>query len=287
LQVATLKELDPIAMAALDQVRQKAEPKLKAALARHGVSSPEQLPPEVARKIFQDIFIQTAAENFPSAQLDALKHGFTAFQHPRFGAAFKKVKAQLDMPSDAFAMASGPEAAIVLAGFGLPVAPFDRKKPQILATPSSVIDEVVECFSRFNTAFVGYSPCDVSFYMLITDCVQTMRPQIESRPELRDVKRLLERTSIDLRGPFPAFKHGIVLIPREPGDAISTVILHNQNPHEGSVCLYAGWTVNGVRDGAPNGGFSPVPLQFLLAVLQDPQIAMWIWRPTGARMMLN
>lgn len=286
--MAALKELDPIAMAALDQVRQKAEPKLKAALARHGVSSPEQLPPEVARKIFQDIFIQTAVENFPSAQLDALKHGFTAFQHPRFGGAIKNVKAQLDGPSDAFAMASGLDAAIVFAGFGLPVAPFDRKKLQILATPSNVIDEVVECFSRFKTAYVGYSPCDVPFYMLVTDCVQTMRPQIESRPQLRDVKRLFERTGIDLpRGPFPPFKHGIALIARAPGDAVSMIFLNNPNPHEGSVGFYAGWTANGVRDGAPNGGFIPVPLQFLEAALQDPQMALWIWRPVGVRMTLN
>ncbi len=283
-----MKELDPIAMAALDRVMLKAEPKLGAALARHGVKSPEQLPREVAGKIFQDAVIQTAAENFPASQLDVLKHGLTAFQHPRFSAAFTKVNAQLDAPSDAFAMASGPDAAIVLAGFGLPVAPFDRKQPQILAKPSNVIDEVAECFSRFRTAYVGYSPCDIPFYMLVTDCVQTLRPQIESRPQLRNVKRLLERTGIDLpRGPFPPFEHGIALIAREPGDAISTIFLKNPNPHEGSIGLYAGWTINGVRDGAPNDGFIPVPLQFLEAALQDPQMALWIWRPVGVRMTLN
>jgi hypothetical protein len=88
-------------------------------------------------------------------------------------------------------------------------------------------------------------------------------------------------------GPFPSFKHGIVLIAREPGDTISTIFLNNPNPHEGSVALYAGWTVNGTRDGGPNDGFIPVPSQFLEAALQDPQTAMWIWRPTGARMTLN
>jgi hypothetical protein len=283
-----VKELDPIALAALDQVRQKAEPKLKAALAQHGVSSPAQLSREVASKILQDVLIQTATESFPAIQLDALKHGLTAFQHPRFVTAFTKLKAQMDAPSSAFAMASGPDAAIVLAGFGLPVAPFDRKKAQILGTPSNVIDEVAEQFSRFKTAYVGYSPCDAPFYILVTDCVQTMRPQIDFRPELHDAKRLLERRGIDLpRGPFAPFKHGIVLIAREPGESVSTIFLDNPNPHEGSVGLFAGWTVNGVRDGALNGGFVPVPQQFLNAVLQDPQIAIWIWRPTGARMTLN
>ncbi len=241
-----------------------------------------------SRVIFQEVLIQTAAENFPAAQLDAVKHGLNAFQHSRFGPAYMKFKAQLDAPSDAFAIASGSDAAIVLAAFGLPVAPFDRKNPQILATPSNDIDEVAERFSRYKTAYVGYSPCDVPFYMLVTDCVQTMRPQIERRPELREVKALLERTGMELpSGPFPPFKHGIALIGREAGDTVSTIFLNNPNAHEGSVALYAGWNVNGVRDGAPNEGFLPVPLQFLEAALQDPQLAMWVWRPTGIRMTLN
>jgi hypothetical protein len=283
-----MKDIDPIAMAALGQVAQKAEPKLKAALAQYGVSSPDQLPQEVAGKIFQDVLMETAVESFPAAQLDALKHGLTAFHNPLFGPAFTRLKSRMESPSDAFAVASGVDAAIVLAGFGLPVAPFDRKKPQILAAPSNDIDEVAECFSRFKTAYVGYSPCDIPFYMLVTDCVQTMRPQIAGHPQLQAVKRVLERTGAELpQGPFPSFQHGIALIAREPGDAVSTFLLNNPNPHQGSVAFYAGWTAGGVRDGAPNDGFIPVPMQFLEAALQDPQIAMWIWKPTGVRVTLN
>jgi hypothetical protein len=102
------------------------------------------------------------------------------------------------------------------------------------------------------------------------------------------VKKVLERAGIELPpGPLRAFQHGIALIPREPGDTLPTSFFWNDNPHEGSVAFYAGWITNGVRDGAPNGGFMPVPMQFLEATLQDPQIALWIWRPVGFRMMLN
>lgn len=282
------EDLDPIVTSALDRLGCKAEPKLEAALAQHGVRSPHELSPEVAGKIFQDILIQTAAESFPDTQIDALKHGMASFQHPRFGPAFNKLKAGLDGPTDAFAFASGPESAIVLAAFGLPVAPFDRKQPRILAVPSADIDQVAANFSRIKTAFVGYSPCDIPFYMLLTDCVRSMRLMIESRPELQDVKRLLERCGTKLpQGSMPGFQHGIVLIAREPGDSVRTVFLNNPNPTEGSVALYAGWTIDGVREGAPNDGFIPVPLQFLEAALEAPQIAMWLWRPVGIRVALN
>jgi len=43
-------------------------------------------------------------------------------------------------PGDAFEMTRGVRAAVVLAGFGLPVAPFDLKAMRILAKPSNDID---------------------------------------------------------------------------------------------------------------------------------------------------
>jgi hypothetical protein len=283
-----LRELDAVTLATLDQVRRKAEPRLEAALTRHGVSSPDQLPQELAEKIFWDTFIQVAVENFPEAQLDALKHGISAFQHHCFWPSFSRLKSEFEVGSDAFAFASGTDAAVVLAGFGLAIAPFDRKNPRLLGEPSNRIDEVIERFSNFKTAYVGYSPCDVPFYILITDCMQTIWPQIATRPELRQAKKLLERAGTDLpRGPLRSFTHGLILIPREPGDNISTVFLSNPRPHEGSIGLYAGWTVNGVRDGTPNNGFIPVPLRFLEAAIEDPQIPMWIWRPSGVRMVMN
>jgi len=287
--MSTIKPLDEMMMAALLAGMQKAEPKLTAALAEYGVNSPDELPPEIAREIFQNVMVQTAVESFPGAQVDALKHGLSSFQHPLFSPAFDRVRKQLDQPADAFMVASGIDAAIVLAGFGLPVAPFDRKNPRILADLSNNIDEVVATFSRWKSAYVGYSPCDAPFYMLVTDCVKTMPPQIASRPQLWPLRDALHRMGATLpQTNSRGFQHGLALIPREPADTLSTIFIGNPNPHEGSLQLLAGWcTGDGDREGTPNEGFVPVPLQFLRAACQDPQIAMWIWKPVGVRMTLN
>ena len=283
-----MTKIDPMALTALREAIEKAEPKLAAALARHGVTSPDQLPPEVARKVFQEAMTQTAAEHFPGAQIDALQHGLAAFQHPRFSAAFTRIRSKLETPGDAFAMASGIDAAIVLAGFGLPVAPFDRNRLRIVAEPSNDIDTVAANFATWKTAFVGYSPCDIPFYMLLTDCVQTAGPQIAARPELKEANMLLQRTGAKMtEGPTRSFQHGIVLIPREPGDSVSTAHFQNPSPTQGSIALYAGWSVNGTRMGAPNDGFLPVPLQFLSGACENPEMALWVWKPVGFRAMTN
>jgi len=75
---------------------------------------------------------------------------------------------------DAFEMTSGIYAAVVLAGYGLPVAPFDLEAMRILAKPSSDIDTVRALFSGDRGAYVGYSTCDAPFYLLLTDCVRSL-----------------------------------------------------------------------------------------------------------------
>lgn len=280
--------LDEMSEAALRALMQKAEPKLALALAQHGVESPDQLPAEIARKIFQETVIQTAVESFPGAQVDALEHGMSSFQHPLFSQAFGRLRKQLALPSDAFMVAAGVDAAIVLAGFGLPVAPFDRKQPRILAEPSNDIDKVAEAFARFKTAYVGYSPCDVPFYIVVTDCVKSMPSQIESREQLAPLREVLQGYGeLVLEKGLREFQHGIVLVPRSSGETISTVFLSNPNVNEGSIGFFAGWKVGDVREGAPNDGFVPVPLQFLKAACKDPQIAMWIWKPAGVQVAIN
>ncbi|MBR0818609.1 hypothetical protein [Bradyrhizobium liaoningense] len=70
-------------------------------------------------------------------------------------------------------------------------------------------------------------------------------------------------------------------------DSSAAVFLNNPDPKEGSVGLYSGWSVNGQRDGAPNDGFVLVPMQILQAASEDPQVAMWLWKPVGVRVALN
>ena len=266
---------------------ERAEPRLRALLAEHGVQRPSELPRAVAAEIFRRALVETAAATAPNASLDALDHGMRSFLHPAFGGAFERIRALTSANFDAFAMASGADAAIVLAAFGLPVAPFDRKSPRVLAEPSSNIDKVITAFSKFKSAFVGYSACDLPFYMLVTDCIVTLMERVSVHSHLAGVRRLMDRAGEIPRPSGAPFQHGIMFFAREPGDRIETVVLKDPNPNKGSALLQAGWAVDGQPFGAPNGGYMPVPLQFLDAAIGDPAIAMWIWRPVGNRVFVN
>jgi len=274
--------------AMLEQIASRAEPRQREELSKRGVSSPDQLPAEVAGEIFRQVMLEVTAATSPGAQLDTLDHGLKAFSNPRFFSAFERLKTYLEKEIDAFAMASGVDAAIVLAGLGLKVAPFDRKTPKILAEPSNIIDSVERTFSRWKTAFVGYSTCEAPFYMLFTDCIRTLRERVETFPELREIKELVRRIGAALPpDPGRPFSHGMVLIARQPGDSIATISLGDPNPNAGSVVFYGGYKVGEVAGGAPNDGYMPVPLQFLRSAIEDPEVAMWIWRPVGMRGYMN
>jgi hypothetical protein len=175
---------------------------------------------------------------------------------------------------DAFDMTRGIYAAVVLAGFGLPVAPFDLARTRILGKPSNDIDTVLSLFSPDKTAFVGYSTCDAPFYLLLTDCVRTLRELVPVHPRLSEVRKLFARTGGSLPpDPGQRFISGMVIGGRQPGDTISTIGLLDPDPTAGSLMLYAGWEVDGVPRGAPNDGYVPVPAQLLRAVVFNPEVA--------------
>jgi hypothetical protein len=186
--------------------------------------------------------------------------------------------------SDAFAMTRGVYAAVVLAGFGLPVAPFDLMTVRTLAQPSNDIDTVLKLFSPDKGALVGYNVCRAPFYVLLTDCIRTLRQRALACPELSKVKELFERNNASLPpDPGQRFVPGMAVSPRRPGDTVSTVALLDPNPTAGSITLYAGWQVDGEPHGAPNDGFVPVPVQLLRAVVHDPAVSYslsWLVGPS-------
>jgi hypothetical protein len=180
-------------------------------------------------------------------------------------------------------MTRGVRAAVVLAGFGLPVAPFDLKAMRILAKPSNDIDTVQALFSADKGAYVGYRTCDAPFYLLLTDCVRTLLQLVPTHPTLSEVRELLARANGSLPpDPGMPFRSGMAIFGRQPGDTISTVALLDPHPARGSIMLYAGWQVDGEPFGAPNEGYVPVPGQLLRAVVTDPTVAHAFWQASGA-----
>ena len=167
---------------------EKAERRLDALLAEHGVSDPKELPPATAFEIFQRAVIETAAATFPAANVEMLKHNCRSFGHSAFLTAMERMRVSCKSPGDAFEMTRGVHAAVVLAGYGLLVAPFDLDAMRILTTPSKDIDTVLELFSRDKGVYVGYSSCKAPFYLLLTDCVRTLRRLVLDHPRFSQVK---------------------------------------------------------------------------------------------------
>jgi hypothetical protein len=144
---------------------------------------------------------------------------------------------------------------------GLPVAPFDLAATRIRAKPSNDIDTVQALFSADKGAYVGYSTCDAPFYLLLTDCISTLRQLAPVHPMLSELRQLFARQGASLpSGPRQPFTPGMAVINRQPGDAISTVGLIDPDQQGGSIMFYAGWQVNGEPYGAANEGYLPVPV---------------------------
>jgi hypothetical protein len=142
---------------------ERAEGRFEALLAEHGAADPGELPRSLQSQLLQSAILETAAATFPGANLEILKHGFRSFIHSAFLSAMDRMVLSCKRPGDAFEMARGIHAAIVLAGYGLPVAPFDLEAMRIQAKPSSDIDVVQALFSADKGAYVGYSTCDAPF----------------------------------------------------------------------------------------------------------------------------
>jgi hypothetical protein len=262
---------------------QKVERRLEALLAEHGASDPGELPRALQGQLLRRAILETAGANFPAANLEMLKHGFRSFAHPAFITAMERMRLAGKSQGDAFEMTRGIHAAVVLAGYGLPVAPFDLETMRILAKPSNDIDTVQSLFSLDRGAFVGYSTCEAPFYLLLTDCVRSLRRLVPVHPRLSGVKELFARANKPLPpDPGQSFMHGMAVIARQTGDTISTVGLFDPDPMWGSINLYAGWQVDGEPFGAPNEGYVPVPGQLLRAVVHDPRVAYSFWLTAGA-----
>jgi hypothetical protein len=243
----------------------KIERRLEAILTEYGASDPGKLPRALQAELLRRAILETAVD-FPTAN--------RSFMNLVFVRAWERMWLATQLASDAFAMATGIYAAIVLAGFGLPVAPFDLLTQRTLATPSNNIDTVRELFASDQGAVVGYNSCSAPFYLLVTDCMRSLRRLVSVDPRLLEVKFLFERAEALLPAdPRQSFVHGVGVIGRQPGDKISNVGLFDPNPNGGSLMLYAGWQVDGEPYGAPNDGYMPVPMQLLRKVVHDPAFA--------------
>jgi hypothetical protein len=246
--------------------------------AKHGVSVPRKLPLAVQEKVLRRV-LQFVPPNFSSVSPHALEHSFRSFLHPAFLPALKKVRVQLATRGvrHPLMMTGRVSVAVVLAAFGLPVAPFDLNEQRVLAKPSNDIDTVLQLFSGDKEgACAGYSTCAAPFYLLVTDCLRTLSELLPVHPELSELRSLYTRANI----PWPSdpgrrFVPGIEIFSRQPGDTISTRWPDDEDPRGGSITLIAGWELDGQPFGAPihNTGYFWAPEALLQGILCDPRFA--------------
>ena len=279
---------NPLAEKASAILFERTDQRLEALLAQHGVRDSSELPGPLQLQLLEKAMIGAAATTFPTGNLEMLQHGLRSASHPAFVSAIERMALSCRSAGDAFEMARGVHAAIALAGWGLPVAPFDLGAMCIRAKPSRDIDTVQTLFSADKGAYVGYSTCDAPFYLLQTDCICTLRQLVAAHPRLSELRQLFARQGASLPpDPGQPFKHGMAVITRQAGDAISTVGLIDPDPQGGSIMLYAGWQVNGEPYGAPNEGYVPVPGQLLRAVVRDPRGAYPFWWNASAPAVMH
>jgi hypothetical protein len=272
-----MDDVDEFGRAAFQELIKKTAPRLTAELASRGVSSPDELPLEVARKILEDVLVATSVAHFPTADASKLLMGLRTFTDPLFSQALERVCASASSRPDPFEPAVGFDAAIVLAGFGIPVAPLDKKSGKALGPASRNIGDVAAAFSKKKTALVGYPSQSVEFYVLASDCLRTLRRLVMSDPVFSDIKHLIERSGGKLPpDPGVDFRHFSVLIGRQKGDRIATMNYLDPRPSGGSTILLAGWEEDGVAYGVPDSGLVMMLKQVAIGAAQNPKLSFWL-----------
>jgi hypothetical protein len=261
-----------------------ANPRLDALADKYGVRS--ELPYS-ARYDVKRILVETAAEYCPTLNAEhLLGHEALSFLHPMYGVALSELRGDLVGPGNVFQMTKGVASAVVLAGTGLPVAPFDAATGRIIGQPSNDIEAVLGLFAGHETWLVGYNVCAVPFYLLVANCVRTLRHRSLHDPEFSQIKMLFEREGDGQLPPDPGRKPKgcACLFKRAPGDTIASVGVSDIKGKFASppTMLFAGWELDGQPYGAPNDGYLPVPTVLLRRLVNDPEFrrAFWI-EPSG------
>lgn len=140
-----------------------------------------------------------------------------------------------------------------------------------MGVASADIDEVARAFANRKTAYVGYSPNLVPFYLLVTDCYRTLAEDGVRNPALAPVRdRIIEAIRYGEAIPVRRFQWRVLALPRIEGEKVSQVFVEDPRPDRGSILLHAGWMENDeCRGGAPTG-YVPVLKQFLQVAVSDP-----------------
>lgn len=249
----------------------RAERLLKEKLASRRLADLEDISPDVQEQLVREALTETAAQ-VQGADLGLLQDILDGVFRTELRQAVQNVLSGLSAPYEPFDFAAGLDAALVLAFFGLPIAPMERASGRITAPLSTNLDQVTADFEATDADLVGYSTCEAPFYVLFTDCHDTVARLIASEPKLERIRVLFERDSLPLpQDHGRPFVHACWIFRRQPGDRIGGLQYFDPRDDRGAFFFFAGFLEDGRQTGGgENGGLKPVPRQLLYALLQAP-----------------
>lgn len=252
------------------ELLEKAGRLLDAKVAAWGPQSFDELPPSAQETLYREAIMETAVQ-VAGADLNLLSRVLDATFNPRFQHALKRTLSEINGAYDAFDLATGADHALLLAFFGLPVAPMETESGDLVGTPTTDMARVVDMFDNTDAHLVGYITSQAPFYVIFGDCQDSLAEHIANTPKLERVRALFERDGLPLPTPQgEPFVKVCGLFRRYPGEEVGGLMYMDPHPDRGSFMLYAGWTEANVSKGVVQGGRKPVPRQLLYTLLQMP-----------------
>lgn len=272
-----LKDFGAFGLGMFSEVAARAEPILQAKIRESGVGDFRDLGRDIASAMLKDSLIEAAATHFIGLEIDRFRRAVDAVFDPQWMDAFSRLRKSLDESRPAFELASGPDAAIVLSGIGVPVVPLDKKTMKPIGEPTDDWRKAAATFNRLKTAFVGYDVSKAPFYALLTDCLNSMNALVQTDGRMAQAKEAVVRTGYTFKSAPQPFQHSALLVPRDEEDRFETIILDEPRSDRGSVMFLSGWRdADGEARGITNGGYFAMPLQVAHAILHNPAFLAWV-----------
>lgn len=271
-----LRAADGFALAAFHVLASKANPILERLLKERGVADFKELTRAQAGEVLKASLMEAAVLNMPGLDLNALRRAVTAITDDTFTSAMGRLLAKRGEGHAAFDPAQGEDHAIVLAGWGVPVAPLDRRSGKIIGPVARNAGEAAKVFGRFKTAFVGYQPAAAPYHLMVTDCFNTMLLIINRHPGMAAFREALTRVGAPMpTGRAEPFKHAAIVAPKSPHDRVETFALEDPSPHSGSVMMTTGWLEDGEHMGVPQE-WLPFPRRVITEALHRADLAAFL-----------
>lgn len=264
-------DFDPFAQLMGQELLGRAVDRLNEKLAARGLTALDQTSVDVQEQFVREAITETAFL-VPGADLAMLNSILDGVFRSELRDALQAILPGLSAPFEALDFASGVDAALIMAFFGLPVAPMERGSGQITSPLSVDLGQVAADFDAIDADLVGYSTCEAPFYVLFTDCHDTVARLLRSEVKLDRIRTLFERDDLPLpedRG--TPFVHACWIFRRQRGDRVGGFMYMDPRTDWGSFFLFAGFMEDcQPKGGGEHGGLKPVPRQLLKALLQAP-----------------